>query len=110
MADIKIVMSVEDDDVLKAIKNTEKLEKEVKNLEKGYKALDSAYNKGKLSLLDYSKGVNQLDTRIAKLNKVLGSGSDAINKQATALVQSKKVTYLITHLFSLRIRPISLVW
>ena len=89
MADIKIVMSVEDDDVLKAIKNTEKLEKEVKNLEKGYKALDSAYNKGKLSLLDYSKGVNQLDTRIAKLNKVLGSGSDAINKQATALVQSK---------------------
>jgi len=89
MADIKIVMSVEDDDVLKAIKNTEKLEKEVKNLEKGYKALDSAYNKGKLSLLDYSKGVNQLDTRIAKLNKVLGSGSDAINKQANALVQSK---------------------
>jgi len=89
MADIKIVMSVEDDDVLKAIKNTEKLEKEVKSLEKGYKALDSAYNKGKLSLLDYSKGVNQLDTRIAKLNKVLGSGSDAINKQANALVQSK---------------------
>ena len=89
MADIKIVMSVEDDDVLKAIKNTEKLEKEVKSLEKSYKTLDSAYNKGKLSLLDYSKGVNQLDTRIAKLNKVLGSGSDAINKQATALVQSK---------------------
>ena len=89
MADIKIVMSVEDNDVLKAIKNTEKLEKEVKSLEKSYKTLDSAYNKGKLSLLDYSKGVNQLDTRIAKLNKVLGSGSDAINKQATALVQSK---------------------
>ena len=34
MADIKIVMSVEDDDVLKAIKNTDKLEKEVKSLEK----------------------------------------------------------------------------
>ena len=89
MADIKIVMSVEDNDVLKAIKNTDKLEKEVKSLEKSYKTLDSAYNKGKLSLLDYSKGVNQLDARIAKLNKVLGSGSDAINKQATALVQSK---------------------
>ena len=89
MADINIVMSVEDDDVLKAIKNTQKLEKEVKDLEKSYKLLDKAHNTGKISLQTYAQGVTQVDTRITKLNKVLGSGSAQINKHATALVQSK---------------------
>ena len=89
MADISIVMSVEDDDVLKAIKNTQKLEKEVKDLERSYKLLDKAHNTGKISLQTYAQGVAQVDTRIAKLNKVLGSGSSEINKHATALVQSK---------------------
>ena len=89
MADISIVMSVEDDDVLKAIKNTQKLEKEVKDLERSYKLLDKAHNTGKISLQTYAQGVAQIDTRIAKLNKVLGSNSAEINKQATALVQSK---------------------
>ena len=87
--DIKFVIGVDDDDVVKTLKNTEKLEKEVKSLEKEYKRLAKAQNSGKISAQAYAAGVAQVDTRIAKLNKVLASGHVAVNKYAETLVQSK---------------------
>jgi hypothetical protein len=87
--DIKFVIGVDDDDVLKTIKNTQKLEKEIKDLEKGYKTLSKTQNSGKMSAQAYAQGVSQIDNRIAALNKVLGSGSAAINAHANSLVQSK---------------------
>lgn len=87
--DIKIIIGVDDADVLKTIKNTERLEKEIKDLEKGYKTLSKTQNAGKMSAQAYAQGISQIDNRIAGLNKVLGSGSVAINSHANKLVQSK---------------------
>jgi hypothetical protein len=87
--DVKFVIGVDDDDVVKTLRNVDKLEKEIKSLEKEYKRLAKAQNSGGMSAQAYAKGVAQVDAKIAHLNKVLASGSVAINAHATALVQSK---------------------
>lgn len=87
--DIKIIIGTEDSDVLKTTKNIFKLEAEVKKLKSGYSLLAKAQNTGRVSAQAYANGVAQTDVKIALLNKTLGSGHAAINKHATALVQSK---------------------
>jgi hypothetical protein len=88
MDDVKYVIGVDDTDIVKTMLNHKKLMKEISSVEKQYKFLDKQFNKGKLSLFDYAKAVQQVDQRIAKLNGVLAGGSKAINDHATRVVQA----------------------
>jgi hypothetical protein len=57
--DIKVVIGVDDTSVLQSIDR-------VSRLEKGYKRLDAALNKGKIGPQEYAKGVQQLDAAIKR--------------------------------------------
>lgn len=57
--DIQVVIGVDDTSVLQSIDRVSKLER-------GYKKLDAAFNKGKLSPQQYAKGVQQLDNAMAR--------------------------------------------
>jgi len=57
--DIKVVIGVDDTSVLQSIDR-------VARLEKGYKRLDAALNKGKIGPQEYAKGVQQLDAAIKR--------------------------------------------
>jgi phage-related minor tail protein len=88
MDDVKYVIGVDDTDIVKTMLNHKKLMKEISSVEKQYKFLDKQFNKGKLSLFDYAKAVEQVDQKVAKLNGVLAGGSKAINDHATRMVQA----------------------
>jgi uncharacterized protein YukE len=88
MDDVKYVIGVDDTDIVKTMLNHKKLMKEISSVEKQYKFLDKQFNKGKLSLFDYAKAVQQVDQKVAKLNGVLAGGSKAINDHATRVVQA----------------------
>lgn len=57
--DIKVVIGVDDTSVLQGIDR-------VSRLEKGYKRLDAAFNKGKINAEQYAKGVQQVDNAIKR--------------------------------------------
>lgn len=57
--DIKVVIGVDDTSVLQGIDR-------VSRLEKGYKRLDAAFNKGKIGSQEYAKGVQQLDAAVKR--------------------------------------------
>ena len=88
MDDVKYVIGVDDTDIVKTMLNHKKLMKEIAAVEKQYKFLDKEVNKGRLSLVDYAKSVQQVDQRVAKLKGVLAGGSKAINDHATRVVQA----------------------
>ncbi len=88
--DIKIIVGVEDDDVLKTIKNHQILEKRIEELTKEYAKLDKLQNKGKLSAQDYAKAVQQLDRQINTLNGALKKGGTAVDQLATGMNLSGK--------------------
>jgi len=88
--DIKIIIGVEDDDVLKSIKNHQILEKRVEELTKEYAKLDKLQNKGKLSAQDYARAVQQLDKQIDSLNGALKKGGSAVDQLATGMNLSGK--------------------
>ena len=59
LADINVSIEVDDTSVLKGIDR-------VARLEKGYGKLDRAFNKGKITAQQYSKGIQQVDTAIKR--------------------------------------------
>jgi len=59
LADINVSIEVDDTSVLKSIDR-------VARLEKGYGKLDKAFNKGKITAQQYSKGIQQVDTAIKR--------------------------------------------
>ena len=59
LADINVSIEVDDTSVLKGIDR-------VARLEKGYGKLDKAFNKGKITAQQYSKGIQQVDTAIKR--------------------------------------------
>lgn len=88
--DIKIVIGVEDADVLKTIRNHEILERRVEELTKEYAKLDKLKNKGKLSAQSYAKAVQQLDRQIDTLTGALKKGGTAVDQLATGMNLSGK--------------------
>jgi hypothetical protein len=90
MADlIEVTLAMDSEDVVKTLKNMEKLEKEIVRLTAGYAKLDQFQGTANLTQKQYAIGVAQTDAKIAHLTKTLHSGSAAINKHAEHLVQSK---------------------
>jgi hypothetical protein len=90
MADlIEVTLAMDSEDVVKTLKNMEKLEKEIIRLTAGYAKLDQFQGTANLTQKQYAIGVAQTDAKIAHLTKTLHSGSAAINKHAEHLVQSK---------------------
>jgi lambda family phage tail tape measure protein len=91
MADdlIKVTLSMESEDVVRTLKNVEKLEKEIVRLQAGYTRLKQFQGTANLTQKQYAIGVAQTDAKIAHLTKTLHSGSAAINKHAEHLVQAK---------------------
>ena len=59
LADINVSIEVDDTSVLKSIDR-------VARLEKGYGKLDRAFNKGKITAQQYSKGIQQVDAAIKR--------------------------------------------
>lgn len=90
--DIKIVIDVDDSDVVQAIKNHQILEKRVESLKKEYTNLDKALNKNKISAQDYAKGIQQVDKQIAHLEGTLRKGGKAVADMATGMNFSGKAT------------------
>ena len=88
--DIKIIVGVEDGDVLKTIKNHQILEKRVEELTKEYAKLDKLHNSGKLSAQSYAKAIQQVDKQINSMNNVLKKGGNAVNDFATGMNISGK--------------------
>lgn len=77
-ADIQIIMEVlGEQDVLKATKATDKLEKEVGQL-------NTAFRRGKISQADYVRGLNQLSSK----NKQLGGGYNNLQKAVFSYASS----------------------
>lgn len=70
--DLKVVISVDDTEVLRGVDRVNKLER-------GYKRLDAAFNKGKITAQQYARGVQQVDAAIKNMDTSL--------KQATASQQ-----------------------
>jgi hypothetical protein len=90
MADlIEVTLAMDSEDVVKTLKNMEKLEKEIVRLQAGYTRLKQFQGTANLTQKQYAIGVAQTDAKIAHLTKTLHSGSAAINKHAEHLVQSK---------------------
>jgi phage-related minor tail protein len=89
MADLKFVIDVEDSDVVRTLKNHEKLEKEIMSLQKQYGLLKQAQSQGMISQAAYAKGISQIDGRIGHLTKTLSSGATAINKHADYMAMAK---------------------
>lgn len=88
--DIKIVVGVDDSDVLSTIKNHQILEKRVAELNKEYARLDKAFNSGQLSAQAYSKAVNQVDGQVAHLQSTMRKGGSAVRDLATGMNFSGK--------------------
>jgi len=72
MADLKVVIGVDDTAVLRGVDRVNKLER-------GYKRLDTAFNKGKITAQQYARGVQQVDAAIKNM--------DTSIKRATASQQ-----------------------
>ena len=89
MADLKFVIDVEDSDVVRTLKNHEKLEKEIMSLQKQYGLLKQAQSQGMISQAAYAKGIAQIDGKIGHLTTTLSSGATAINKHADYVAQAK---------------------
>jgi hypothetical protein len=89
MADLKFVIDVEDSDVVRTLKNHEKLEKEIMSLQKQYGLLRQAQSQGMISQAAYAKGIAQIDGKIGHLTTTLNSGASAINKHADYVAQAK---------------------
>ena len=89
MADLKFVIDVEDSDVVRTLRNHEKLEKEIMSLQKQYGVLKQAQSQGMISQAAYAKGITQIDGKISHLTTTLGSGASAINKHADYVAQAK---------------------
>jgi hypothetical protein len=88
--DIKFVIGVDNKDVLKAIKDNEVLEKRVQQLGKEYAKLDKLKNKNKISAVDYSRAIRQVDSQISQLEKTIKKGGDAVGQLATGMNVSGK--------------------
>ena len=90
MADlIEVTLAMDSEDVVKTLKNMEKLEKEIIRLTAGYAKLDQFQGTANLTQKQYAIGTAQIDAKIAHLTKTLNSGGAAINKHAEHLVQAK---------------------
>jgi hypothetical protein len=91
MADdlIKVTLSMESEDVVRTLKNVEKLEREIASLQSGYAKLKQFQASGNLTQKEYARGVAEVDSKIGHLTKVLSSGGAAINKHATYMTQAK---------------------
>jgi hypothetical protein len=92
MADdlIKVTLSMESEDVVRTLKNVEKLEREIASLQSGYAKLKQFQASGNLTQKEYARGVAEVDSKIGHLTKVLSSGgAKAINKHATYMTQAK---------------------
>jgi hypothetical protein len=91
MADdlIKVTLSMESEDVVRTLKNVEKLEREIGSLQAGYAKLKQFQASGNLTQKEYARGVAEVDSKIGHLTKVLSSGGAAINKHATYMTQAK---------------------
>ena len=61
MADLKVVIGVDDTAVLRGVDRVNKLER-------GYKRLDTAFNKGKITIQQYAQGVQQIDAAIKNMD------------------------------------------
>ena len=70
LADINVSIEVDDTSVLKGIDR-------VARLEKGYGKLDRAFNKGKITAQQYSKGIQQVDTAIKRATTSTRAYADA---------------------------------
>jgi hypothetical protein len=89
--DIKFVIGVDNKDVLKAIKDNERLEKRIQELSKEYSKLDKVKNSGKISATVYAKAVNQVDQEVKQLKNTMKSGDVAITKMAHTMQKSGKM-------------------
>ena len=89
--DIKFVIGVDNKDVLKAIKDNERLEKRIQELSKEYSKLDKVKNSGKISATAYAKAVNQVDQEVKQLKNTMKSGDVAITKMAHTMQKSGKM-------------------
>ena len=87
--DVKFVISIDDEDVVRTLNNHKRLEKELISLKKQYDQIQLAQKQGKLSTTDYAKGLDQVNRRISHLNGVMNGGAKAINKHAEYVVQAK---------------------
>ena len=70
LADINVSIEVDDTSVLKGIDR-------VARLEKGYGKLDRAFNKGKITAQQYSKGIQQVDSAIKRATTSTRAYADA---------------------------------
>jgi hypothetical protein len=70
LADINVSIEVDDTSVLKGIDR-------VARLEKGYGKLDKAFNKGKITAQQYSKGIQQVDSAIKRATTSTRAYADA---------------------------------
>ena len=59
--DLKVVIGVDDTEVLRGVDRVNKLER-------GYKRLDAAFNKGKITAQQYARGVQQVDAAIKNMD------------------------------------------
>jgi len=59
--DLKVVIGVDDTEVLRGVDRVNKLER-------GYKRLDTAFNKGKITAQQYARGVQQVDAAIKNMD------------------------------------------
>lgn len=83
--DIKVVIGVDDTSVLQGIDR-------VARLEKGYKRLDKAFNKGKIDAQQYAKGVQQLDNAIKRAT----ASTRAFDKAQMAATKSSNRMGVVT--------------
>lgn len=88
--DIKIVVDVDDSDVLQTIKNHEILEKRVKELNREYARLDKALNSGKISAQTYARAIGQVDKQVESLHATMRLGGKAVADLATGMNHSGK--------------------
>jgi len=90
MADlIEVTLAMDSEDVVRTLKNVEKLEKEIIRLTAGYAKLDQFQGTANLTQKQHAIGTAQIDAKIAHLTTTLNSGGAAINKHAEHLVQAK---------------------
>jgi hypothetical protein len=81
MADlIEVTLAMDSEDVVKTLKNMEKLEKEIIKLTAGYAKLDQFQGTANLTQKQHAIGTAQIDAKIAHLTTTLNSGGAAINK------------------------------
>jgi len=73
MADISLIIDVQDQSVVKAVDRVNRLEGQ-------YKKLDRAFNAGKLTAQQYAKGVQQIDARMDALRASTGKLSGSTNR------------------------------